>query len=211
MEQNAHTAALIATLSEVGRSAVDRGLVLASGGNLSARLPGGDTFVVTSAGARLNQLTSEDFSIMTLDGRIIAGSPKPSSEWRLHQLSYQVRPDVNSVVHLHPQHAVLLEALGYPIRLITLDHAYYVKSVGTTPYYPNGSDELAESAASQAHQHDCIVMANHGCSTLGASIEMAYQRALLLEEAATATYRALLLGDTSTALPPEVVAALRHA
>ena len=191
---------LIAELCGVGVDIVARGLALASGGNLSARIDD-DTFVVTASGTWLDRLTTEDFSVMSLSGQVISGSPKPSSEWKLHQRSYQTRQDVNAVVHVHPQHAVLLNALGHDVRLITLDHAYYVRSVGTTPYYPNGSDELADSAAEQAAHHDCIIMGHHGCSALGDSVSMAFRRALNLEEAATATYRALLLGDTDTAFP----------
>jgi L-fuculose-phosphate aldolase len=201
---------LIEELSAVGVDIVARGLALASGGNISARIDE-DTFVVTGSGTWLDRLTPEDFSVMSLSGEVVGGSPSPSSEWKLHQRSYATRADVNSVVHVHPQHAVLLNALGHDVRLITLDHAYYVRSVGTTPYYPNGSDELADSAAEQAAHHDCIIMGHHGCSALGDSVSMAFRRALNLEEAATATYRALLLGDTETAFPAEALAALHHA
>lgn len=202
--------ALIAELSETGRGVVDRGLTLASGGNLSARVDE-DTFVVTGSGTWLDRLTPDDFTVMSLAGDVIAGNPTPSSEWKLHQRSYTVRPDINAVVHVHPQHAVLLNALGHSVRMITLDHAYYVRSVGTTPYYPNGSDELADSAAEQAVSHNCVIMGNHGCSALGETISMAYRRALNLEEAATATYRALLLGDSTTSMPAAAFAALHHA
>lgn len=201
---------LIEELSAVGVDIVARGLALASGGNISARIDE-DTFVVTGSGTWLDRLTPEDFSVMSLSGEVISGSPSPSSEWKLHQRSYATRSDVNAVVHVHPQHAVLLNALGHDVRLITLDHAYYVRSVGTTPYYPNGSDELADSAAEQAVHHDCIIMGHHGCSALGDSVSMAFRRALNLEEAATATYRALLLGDTESAFPAEALAALHHA
>lgn len=200
---------LVAELVGVGSDIVARGLALASGGNLSARIDE-ERFVVTGAGTWLDRLRPEDFAVMTLDGEVLAGA-KPSSEWKLHQRSYAVRPDVRAVVHVHPQHAVLLDALGRDIRLITLDHAYYVRSIGRTPFYPNGSDELADSAAEQAREHDCIVMGHHGCSALGDSVAMAFRRALNLEEAATTTYRALLLGDTSTTFPPEDFAALHHA
>jgi L-fuculose-phosphate aldolase len=205
------SADLLDQLAEVGRMAVGSGLALASGGNLSARLPGSDEFVVTGAGTWLDRLTPADFTTMTVGGAIVGGAERPSSEWKLHQRTYRVRPDVNAVVHVHPQHAVLVDALGHAIRLITLDHAYYVRSVGTVPYFPNGSDELADGAAEQARTHDCIVLSHHGCSTLGADIGMAYRRALNLEEAATATYRCLLVGDTATSFPPAAFAALHHA
>ena len=201
---------LLDQLAEVGRLAVGRGLALASGGNLSARLPGSGEFVVTAAGTWMDRLSPEDFSRMTLDGELVGGAERPSSEWKLHQRTYRVRPDVNAVVHLHPQHAVLVDALGHRIRLITLDHAYYVRSVGTVPYFPNGSDELADSAAEQARAHDCMVLSHHGCSALGADIGMAYRRALNLEEAATATYRCLAVGDRDCTFPPEAWADLHH-
>jgi L-fuculose-phosphate aldolase len=190
-------------LIEIGRLAVARGLVLASGGNLSARLPGEDEFVVTGAGTWLDRLTPADFSVLDLDGGVVGGAV-PSTEWKLHQRTYRARPDVHAIVHLHPQHAVLVDALGHPIRLLTLDHAVYVRSVGTAPYFPNGSDELADAAAEQAREHDCIVLSHHGCSALGEDVGMAFRRALNLEEAAVATYRMLLLGDTTTAFPKGV-------
>lgn len=200
----------IAELIDVGRTAVERGLVLASGGNLSARV-GADQFVVTGAGTWLDRLTSDQFTVLDLDGNRVSGADKPSSEWKLHQRSYQARPDVNAVVHVHPQNAVLLDALGHQVRLLTLDHAYYVKSVGRTDFYPNGSDELADTAAEQAAEHNCIIMGHHGCSALGESIEMAFRRAMNLEEAATATFRALQLGDTTTTFPAAAFDALHHA
>jgi L-fuculose-phosphate aldolase len=201
---------LMSELIDVGRSAVDKGLAQASGGNLSARLPGQDQFVVTGSGTWLDRLSRDDFTIMTLDGTVQGGAASPSSEWKLHARSYRAREDVNAVVHLHPQHSVLLDALGFEIRLLTLDHAYYVRSVGRTPYYPNGSDELADSAAEQALSHDCVVMGHHGCSTLGPTIAMAFRRALNLEEAAIQTYRALTLGDTTTTFPPAAMQELFH-
>jgi L-fuculose-phosphate aldolase len=197
-------------LAEVGRMAVAHGLVLASGGNLSGRLPGADRFVVTAAGTWLDRLTRADFALVSLDGEPLGGPP-PSSEWKLHQRTYRVRPDVNAVVHLHPQHAVLVDAMGHAIRLVSLDHAFYVRSIGTVPYAPNGSDALADTAAEQARRHDCVVLSHHGCSALGPDVGMAYRRALNLEEAATATWRMLACGDLRTSFPAEELARLHHA
>jgi len=202
---------LLEQLAEVGRLAVERGFALASGGNLSARLPGEDQFVVTGAGTWLDRLTPDNFSVMNLAGAVVSGATRPSSEWKLHQRTYQECPGINCVIHLHPQHTVLLDALGHQIRLITLDHAYYVRSVGTVPYYPNGSDALADTTAEQAKIHNCVIQSFHGCSAHAENISMAFRRILNLEEAATATYRALVLGDKNTVFPPESFEALHHA
>jgi L-fuculose-phosphate aldolase len=201
---------LIGELAGVGRDAVARGLVLASGGNLSARRPGADEFVVTGAGTWLDRLTAEDFTVMGLDGAIRGGNPRPSSEWRLHQRTYRVRPDVNAVVHLHPQTAVLLDALGHEVRLITLDHVLYLRKVARVPYAPNGSDELADTAAEASRDCDAVILAFHGCSTLGDTVAMAYRRALNLEEAAANTFRCLQLGNTDLTFPPEELERIHH-
>ena len=201
---------LIDQLAEAGRDAVGRGLVLGSGGNLSARRPGSSEFVVTGTGTYLDKLTSDDFAVMDLDGSI-KGGDTPSSEWKLHQRTYAARPDVNALIHLHPQTAVLIDALGYEVRLITLDHATYVRQVARCPYYPSGSDELADAAAEASRDCNAIILAHHGCSTLADNIPMAYRRALLLEEAATNTFRCLQLGNTDLTFPREEWNRLNHA
>lgn len=202
MPATAREDTVISELSGVGEDAVRRGLVLASAGNLSARLDE-ERFVVTASATWLDRLTPGDFSVMHLDGRVLAGNPKPSSEWRLHQRAYQARPDAGYVMHLHPRHAVLLASIGVEIRLLTLDHAFYVGSIGITPFYPNGSEELADTAAAELAHHDCVVMQHHGCTVVGDSVEMTFRRALNLEDAARVTALALQLGDTDTRFPEE--------
>ena len=196
-------------LADVGRAAVGRGLVVASGGNLSARCPDRDAFIVTGSGTWLDRLTPADFALVGLDGAPLDG-PEPSSEWRLHRATYRVRPDVNAVVHLHPQTAVVLDALGHPVRMLTLDHATYLRRIERVPYYPNGSDELADAAGEASRACNVIVLAHHGCSTLGDTVEMAWRRALNLEEAALNTFRCLQLGDTDTTFPADQLGTVHH-
>jgi L-ribulose-5-phosphate 4-epimerase len=201
---------LINELAEVGRDAVERRLVLASGGNLSARISDRDAFVITAAGTWFDRLGPEGFSIVDLEGRVVGGNPRPSTEWKLHWRTYQVRPDVNAIIHLHPQTAVVLDAMGYEVRLITLDHANYLRRVNRIPFFHNGTDELADASAEASRDCNAIILAYHGCSTLGDTVAMAYRRALNLEEAAQNTFRCLQLGNTDATFPPEELAVLDH-
>jgi len=187
-------------LSEAGRRFVAAGLVVGSGGNLSARV--GDACWVTAAGTRLDELTAAAYSLVRVaDGAALDGAPMPSTEVALHLATYRVRPDVQAVIHLHPQTSVLLDALDEPIRLLTTDHAAYVRSVRSVPFHPPGTSALADAAAAAcADGTNCLVLRQHGCSVLGPDIALAATRALNLEEAARATYAALLLGRT----PPEM-------
>ena len=202
---------LVAELVVVGRKAVAAGLVIGS-----RRQPVG-----APAGRRrvrrhlLRQLAGRADAGRLLGrrartARCAAGTRGPSSEVPLHLATYRVRPDVNAVVHLHPQTSVLLDALGLPIRLLTIDQAYYVREVRSTPFIQSGTQELADAgAAAVADGCNCVVLGHHGCSALGDTVETAHKRAANLEEAARATLTMLQLGDTSTVCPPQYLETIR--
>jgi ribulose-5-phosphate 4-epimerase/fuculose-1-phosphate aldolase len=177
--------------------AVRAGLVVGSGGNLSARAPGADECWVTAGESWLDRLDEPDFvRVRIADGGLIdAGTSEPSSEVALHLHTYRARPDVNAVIHLHPQSLLLLDAVGEPVRLVTTDHAYYVREVARVGHHRPGTEALAaEAAAAVSTGANCVILAHHGCSVLGDSVELAHRRVRNLEEAAQLTYRALLLG-----------------
>ncbi len=208
-EMNQRYDAIVQELTEAGERAARPGLVLGSAGNLSARGPGPDEMVITSTGSWLDRLRPAEFCVVGFDGCVRHGAPAPSIEWRLHLQTYLTRPDVNAVVHLHPPTAVLLDALGHELRLITRDQAYYLGSVARVPYLPAGSPELANAVSTAACTSNAILMAFHGSSTLGDTVAMALRRALNLEDAALATFRCLQLGNADLAFPAEWAAALR--
>jgi ribulose-5-phosphate 4-epimerase/fuculose-1-phosphate aldolase len=189
-------------LAYVGFDVVQSGLVTGSGGNLSARIPDEDAIWVTASGSWLGRLSRTTFAPVHIsDGSpaTIGNMPpprlEPTSELALHLALYRARPDVNAIIHLHPQTALLLDALGEHIRIVTTDHAYYLRRVSTVPFRLPGSTEVAAlTAAMAADGTDCLVLSQHGCVVLGDSIELAHKRASNLEEAAQLTYRALAAG-----------------
>jgi len=203
-------------LAHVGYDVVQAGLVCGSGGNLSARLPDEDAIWVTAAGSWLDRLSRTAFAAVRIadgapatvggpahrsadsertDGRFRPSPVEPTTEIALHLAIYRARPDVNAIVHLHPQTALLLDALGEHIRIVTTDHAYYLRRVSTVPFRLPGSVEVAAlTAAMAADGTDCLVLSHHGCVVLGDSVELAHKRARNLEEAAQLTYRAVAAG-----------------
>ncbi len=192
---------LIHELIDAGRRVVAAGLVQASAGNLSARLPDPDRYVVTKTARWLDDLSPADFVTGTISTATI--EPHATIEWRLHQRTYAARPDARAIVHLHPHHTLLLAALGQGVRCITLDHQVYLGRVRRVPFRPAGSDDLARFAAEASAGCDAIILDHHGSSTIGDSVRMALRRALVLEDAAAMTYRMLLAGDHETTFPPE--------
>lgn len=189
-------------LAYVGHDVVRAGLVCGSGGNLSARIPDKDACWASASGAWLDRLSRSSF----VPVRISDGAPAavgilppadvaPTSELALHLALYRARPDVNAVIHLHPQTVLLLDALGERIRIVTTDHAFYLRRVSTVPFQMPGSTELAAlTAAMAADGTDCLVLSRHGCVVMADSVELAHKRARNLEEAAMLTYRALAAG-----------------
>ena len=189
-------------LAHVGYDVVQSGLVCGSGGNLSARIPDEDACWVTASGAWLDRLSRTTFAPV----RITDGSPavvgaipppriEPTSEIAVHLALYRSRPDVQAIVHLHPQTVLLLDALGEHIRLVTTDHAFYLRRVATVPFRLPGSSAIAAlTAAMAADGSNCLVLSQHGCVVLADSVELAHKRARNLEEAAMLTYRALAAG-----------------
>ncbi|MFI5495348.1 class II aldolase/adducin family protein [Actinoplanes sp. NPDC051859] len=202
-------------LAHVGYDVVQAGLVCGSGGNLSARIPDEDACWVTASGTWLDRLSRTSFAPI----RIADGAPAtlgagalpaprlaPTSELALHLALYRARPDVNAIVHLHPQTALLLDALGEHIRIVTTDHAYYLARVSTVPFrLPGGAEVAALTAAMAADGTNCLVLSQHGCVVMADTVELAHKRARNLEEAAQLTYRALTLGrlDSLREVPEE--------
>jgi L-fuculose-phosphate aldolase len=104
----------------------------------------------------------------------------------------------------------LLHGLDIPIRTITTDHAFYLRSIATVPYLHPGSPQLAEAAAAELTAGaDVVLLRHHGCLVVADTADLALSRAVNLEAAAEASYRARLLGDDVTVCPPEFLEHVR--
>jgi L-fuculose-phosphate aldolase len=197
------------SLLGIARTVERAGLVVAAGGNIAVRV-GDDELLVTPTGWNLAELDASDLVRVSLDGRRLDGANAPTSELLLHLAALRARPDVVWSLHLHPPMATLLHALGIGIRTITTDHAFYLRSIATVPYLDPGSAQLADAAAAElAAGADVVLLRHHGCLVVADTPEVVMSRALNLEAAAVATYRARLLGDDTTVCPPEFLAHVR--
>jgi len=187
-------------LIEVGKKVVDRGLAVGSGGNLSFRAPGTETFFITGTGTQLDQLNPGSFAEVNLNGEV-SGSVKPSSEFRVHLESYMARPEIDVCIHLHPQASVLTAALNLPIKYLTVDHVYYVRKVVRIPWIRSGTQEIADATGLAVKDSNVVILENHGCVVLAPSVQLAYTRVLNLEEASELTLRCHDLGVMPTEVP----------
>ena len=188
-------------LSDLGKSFVKRGLVVGSGGNLSMLLPDGKSFLITGTGTSLDSLTEESFAVVGLDGSFSSQGIQPSSEYRVHLAVYQSRSDVTTCIHLHPQASVLLAALGIETKFVTVDHVYYLRKIARIPWIRPGTQEIADAVAQEIASVNVLVLENHGCVVVAGNPELAYSRALNLEEASELTLRSRMVGIEPLEVP----------
>ena len=80
-------------------------LFAGTSGNLSVYDREADVMAITPSSLHYGLMQEEDIVIMRLDGTIVEGSRKPSSEWQMHQVIYQNKPEVRAVVHTHSPYA----------------------------------------------------------------------------------------------------------
>lgn len=124
---------------------------------------------------------------MTMDGEIISGRQKPSSEWPLHQAVYQIRSDVKAVIHAHPAKSTALAAMHQTINVRMIAESIYHlgESVPLVPYVLPGSQALADAVADAAKTGAWVmILANHGALAMGETLEHAYHNLELLESLA---------------------------
>jgi len=91
-------------LALYSRRSFSRGLVSGTGGNLSVRLPGTDTVLITPSGASLEDIEPATSFLVDLGGNIIKAPPGfvPSKETSIHLAAYQLRPEIHGLSHVHP-------------------------------------------------------------------------------------------------------------
>lgn len=155
--------------------AIDRaGFCPSKSGNVSARF--GDGLLITPSGLPYAQTTPDDLIALSLDGTVLSGSRKPSSEWPFHTAIYRARPDAQAIVHTHSPRAT---ALSCTRRGIPAFH-YMIALCGgadirCAEYATFGSPELAANAVAALEGRKAVLLANHGVIALGGSLAGAHQ------------------------------------
>ena len=185
----------------VCRRLYERGLIAGPDGNVSVRL-GADRVLVTPSGLSKVDVTEDVLVEVGLDGRPLAGAGegggRASSELRVHLAIYRARPDVVAVVHAHPPTATAFGVAGETIPERVLPEVIcQMGSVALVPYATPGTDAAALAFAPFLAGHDAFLMANHGATTLGPTLEAAHQRMESLEHAARIVLAARLLGKVT--------------
>lgn len=179
-------------------------LVKLTSGNISSRVPDTGYFAITPSGMDYETLTPEDICILDLQGNLVDGARRPSTETAMHRLIYNRRPDVGGVVHTHSIYASAFACLGQDMPVISTELAMVVgATIRCAPYAKSGTEEFARAAADTLGQEDlAALLQNHGVVGVGRTLKDAYNVAIALEEAAMILAIARTMG-TPVIIPVE--------
>jgi len=170
------------------------GLIALGGGNLSMRMPTGE-ILMSPSGMVYDELTPEDVVVVDLDGNIIEGERRPSSD--IGALLYILRemPEVNAVIHTHQPLATGIGLVEdeFVCNLSTLANATR-GSVTVAPYGPPNSMLMGENTVKYLNGKLAVILKHHGVVSVGDSLKQALYACVYLEEAAKAYVAARSMG-----------------
>ncbi len=175
-------------------------------GHASWRDPEGRGFWMKRNRVGLGEIMDpRDFVLVDFDGVKLEGDGGRHSEWPIHSEILRLRPDVNAVVHSHPPHATVMSGIAEAIEPFTLEADYFSD-------IPTHADEVAlitTKAEGMALAHslgaaDVVLMANHGVTFCGTTIEHAVCVGVFLEAACRAHILGRSTGQHAIPLTPEV-------
>jgi L-fuculose-phosphate aldolase len=170
---------------KAGRRLHDNGLVRGTSGNISARIPNTDTFIIKPSGARMEALEPEELVLADIQGRKIKGKLDVSLETPMHAAIYKLRKDVQAIAHTHPPTATAFGIAKTAIMPLQIEMFMLLPNgVPVVPFKMPGSKALATAVQKNIKDCDAIILENHGIVTVGSTIEAACSLNEMVEEAA---------------------------
>jgi len=178
---------------------VRTGLVAWTQGNVSARIPGEDLFVIKPSGVSYDELTPASMVIVDLDGeRVVEGDHAPSSDTATHAHIYREMPNVGGVAHTHSPYATAWAAVGEPIPcVLTAIADEFGGDIPVGPFARIGGEEIGAGvvATLAGSRSSAVLMRSHGVFTIGERARDAVKSAVMCEDAARTVALARALGS----------------
>ena len=181
-------------------------LVTWTSGNVSGRDPESGLVVIKPSGVYYQDLTPDKMVVVDLDGKIVEGKFKPSSDTAAHLFVYRNRPDLFGMVHTHSPFATAFAANGKSIPVyLTAICDEFGGPIPCGGYAKIGGDEIGREIIKSIGQSPAILLKNHGVFTVGKDAIGAVKAAIMVEDVAKTVFYALQLGIPDE-IPPEEVA-----
>lgn len=181
------------------KQAYSEKLFAGTSGNLSSFNPVDNTIVITPSSIPYETMIEDDIMVIALDGTVIEGKHKPSSEWRMHAAIYEGKKGVNAVVHTHSPYATSFAVNHERIPVILIEMVPFIGGdVPVSTFALPGTEEVGIEALKVLKDRNACLMENHGVVSIGKDLQQAHIRAVYVEDAAKIYHFAKLNGPVFT-------------
>ncbi|MGZ7069591.1 MAG: class II aldolase/adducin family protein [Methanobacterium sp.] len=173
----------------------NKGLTPGKSGNISCKFYDGDVpkVAITKTNISKGMVGIEDIIIVDMEGNVLEGEGKPSSETFLHLNIYNERDEINAIVHTHSPYAAGFSMSGKELKRLEgfgpIENPY----IPSVKYSKPGSSELAIGTAEKMIDEDAVILKNHGVVTAGVDLCEAVLLAEFIEDIAKTQFIAHVL------------------
>lgn len=196
---------------------VDKGMVIYTWGNVSAIDRESNLVVIKPSGVDYADMTQEDMVVVDLEGNIVEGKYKPSSDTATHLVLYNTYKEIGGVVHTHSTNAVTFAQAGFDIPALGTTHADYF--FGDIPC----TRDLTAGEIEEAYEHNTgnvivetigdndpmaipgIVVKNHGPFAWGKTASGSVYNAVVLDKVAEMAYKTMTLNREVQRVPQHLL------
>lgn len=178
-----------------GKKLITNGLTTGSGGNISVFNRDLNLVAISPSGQDYFETKVEDVVIIDLQGNVVEGDLKPSSEMGMHLIFYKNRDDVNGIVHTHSKFATTISCMGWDLKAVHYMIGMAGYDVKCAKYATYGSEELANNALDAIGDRNAVLLGNHGLIALGEDVDRAFSTAEHLEFVSELYYLTKTLGE----------------
>jgi L-fuculose-phosphate aldolase len=181
-------------VAEYGRAMLARGLVDATGGNLSVMCRRQGLVAISPSGVPYGSITPDDVPVVDMDGKVCAGALRPSSELDMHLMTYRRRRDLSALIHTHSPCATTLACLRRDLPAVHYLIGFAGGGVRCAGYATYGTKALADNACAAMQERRAVLLANHGLLAGGVDLADAFNVAEMVEYCAGIYLRACAIG-----------------
>jgi L-ribulose-5-phosphate 4-epimerase len=194
-----------------------RGLAIYTFGNVSAIDRARGVVAIKPSGVAYEKLGPDDLVVLDLEGKLVEGSLRPSSDTATHLVLYRAWPGVGSVVHTHSSYATGWAQARMAIPIYGTTHAdHLAEDVPCTELMSDdaierdyevetGNQILACFKARDPLHTPMVLVAGHGVFAWGETPEKAVYNAAVVEELARMAFVTRTLNPSAARLPERLV------
>lgn len=182
-------------------------LVAWTSGNISARDPETNLVVIKPSGVKFPDLTPDNMVVVDINGEVVEGNYKSSSDTASHCYIYRHMPEVNGIVHTHSRYATAFATHGRAIPCITT--AMGDEFGGPIPcggFALIGGEEIGQVVVEtlRGSRSPACLLQSHGVFTVGPTAEKAVKAAVMTEDNAAIAWASYLMGTPLTIDPADI-------